>query len=147
MRRIGLLLVVSATLALACAQSTVETNYEVAVVMLPEGRPEAGREAFKSLGCVACHAVAWEKELPAPTSARPGPELGVDSVQSGPGSLATSVVAPSHRVAEKYQTGTQEASPMLDYTDTMTIRQLADIVAYLQRQGLETRAKTQPGPG
>jgi mono/diheme cytochrome c family protein len=147
MRRIGLLLVLGATLALACAQSAVETGYEVAVVMLPEGQPEAGREAFKSLGCVACHAVAWEQGLPSPTSARPGPELGVDAVQSGPGSLATSIIAPSHRVSEKYQAGAQGGSPMLDYTNTMTIRQLADVVAYLQRQGLETQAKTQPGPG
>ena len=147
MRRIGLLLVLSATLALGCAQSTVETDYEVAVVMLPEGRPEAGRDAFRSLGCAACHAVAWEKELPAPTSARPGPELGVDAVKSGPGSLATSIIAPAHRVSEKYQATTPEGSPMLDYTSTMTIRQLADIVAYLQRQGLETQAKMPAGPG
>ena len=36
---------------------------------------------------------------------------------------------------------------MSDYTSTMTVRQLSDIVAYLERQGLETQAKTGVAPG
>ena len=149
MLRRMLLLAVGATLCLACAPSAVETpEYKAAVVMLPEGNPEAGRNAFVSLGCTACHAVAWDRELPAPTSAAPGPELGLDVAKLGPGSLATSIVAPSHQVAEKYRSPSGgKLSPMADFSGTMTIRQLADIVAFLERQGLETQARSGQTPG
>jgi hypothetical protein len=81
-------------------------------------------------------------------SAFPGPELGLDVAKLGPGGLATSVVAPSHQIAEKYRSPTaSNISPMRDYSGVMTIRQLADIVAYLERQGLETQARTGQAPG
>jgi len=150
MRRNLLLLLASGILlCLACTPSTVETpDYAATMLMLPEGQPEAGREAFISLGCAACHAVAWDRELPAPASTVPAPELGLDVAKLGPGGLATSVVAPSHQVAERYRTPTGgKRSPMTDYSGIMTVRQLADIVAYLERQGLETRAKTGQVPG
>ena len=137
------LVVISALLALGCTQSPVETEYRTTMLMLPEGQPAAGRDAFVSLGCAGCHTVAWDEELPAAAVPSLGPELGVDFARLGPGGLATSIVAPSHKVSAKYQGMTQGgASPMRDYTREMTIRQLADIVAYLERQGLETQTKT-----
>lgn len=144
MLRKVLLLASGAMLCLACAPSTVETSdYTATMLLLPEGQPEAGRDAFVSLGCTSCHAVAWDNELPAPVSASPGPELGLDVAKLGPGGLATSVVAPSHQIAEKYRSSIDRSrSPMTDYSAVMTIRQLADIVAYLERQGLETRARS-----
>ncbi len=149
MLRNVLLLSLGAVLCLACAPSTVETpDYEATMLMLPEGQPEAGRTAFVSLGCTSCHAVAWDNELPAPTSPSPGPELGLDVAKLGPGGLATSVVAPSHKIAEKYRSPDGgESSRMADYSGVMTIRQLADIVAYLERQGLETQARSGQTPG
>jgi mono/diheme cytochrome c family protein len=110
--------------------------------MLPEGDPEAGRTAFMSLGCTSCHTVAWDRDLPAPTSPTKAPELGLDSAHPGPGGLATSIIAPSHEVPEEYRVEPSgKVSPMPNYTSTMTIRQLADIVAYLQRQGLKTQTQ------
>jgi len=149
MLRKVLLLTAGAMLCMACAPSTVETpDYRTTMLLLPEGQPEAGRDAFVSLGCFSCHAVAWDKELPAPVSATPGPQLGLDLGKLGPGGLATSIVAPSHDVPEKYRSpATGNRSPMTDYSGVMTIRQLADIVAYLERQGLETQAKTGQTPG
>jgi mono/diheme cytochrome c family protein len=149
MRRKVLLLTVGALLCMACAPSTVETpGYTTTMLLLPEGQPEAGREVFLSLGCFSCHTVAWDTELPAPVSATPGPELGLDRGKLGPGGLATSIVAPSHHVPEQYRApATGNRSPMTDYSGVMTIRQLSDIVAYLERQGLETRAKTGQAPG
>ncbi len=144
-----LLLTAGAMLCTACAPSTVETpDHKATMLMLPEGQPEAGRDAFISLGCRSCHTVAWDRELPAPVSAVRGPELGVDLGKPGSGDLATSIVAPSHDIAEKYRPpsgGT--VSRMGDYSEVMTVRQLADIVAYLERQGLKTRAKTGQGSG
>ena len=56
MQRTLLLVALAASLALACTQSPDGTEYQVTMLMLPEGQPEAGREAFVSFGCVACHA-------------------------------------------------------------------------------------------
>jgi len=143
MRVTILLFALCAILTSGCAQSPVDTDYHATMLLLPEGEPDAGREAFVSLGCMACHAVAWDEDLPNAGAAVMGPELGLDVSKLGPGGLATSVVAPSHKVSEKYRKMAQgEVSPMRDYTREMTIRQLADIVAYLQRQGLETQTRT-----
>ena len=143
MRRMMLLFAMGTLLTAACAPSTVETGeYKATMVMLPDGKPDAGREAFVTLGCAACHAVAWDADLPAPVHPNPGPELGLDPTKLGPGGLATSIVAPSHKVAAKYRRGEGDLSPMADYTGLMTVRQLSDIVSYLERQGLETKART-----
>ena len=40
------LVVISALLALGCTQSPVETEYRTTMLMLPEGQPAAGRDAF-----------------------------------------------------------------------------------------------------
>ena len=147
MRCTVLLIALGTMLALACTQGSVETDHQVTMLMLPDGDPEAGREAFISLGCAACHAVAWADDLPAPVSAVVGPELGLDVPHGGPGRLATSIVAPSHRVSTKYAVKTESgasASPMTNFNSVMTIQQLSDIVAFLQRKGLETQSKTQP---
>lgn len=149
MRLSGLLVILGALPAAACLQGAPDGGYEVAVMVLPEGRPEAGRSTFVSLGCVACHRVAWEDDLPTPTSRTPGPELGLDASQLGPGEIASSIIAPNHRVAPKYrQTAADDSSPMPNFAATMTIEQLADLVAYLRRQGAETQAKIGGGaPG
>ena len=144
MKRKAMLLALAPLLALACGQAADHGDYELAMLMLPEGQPEAGREAFVALGCATCHAVAWDGELPAPVSPTPGPELGVDPVQLGPGGVAASITAPAHKVPARYRKD-DGATPMPEYSQIMTIRQLADIVTYLRRQGLETQARTGSG--
>ncbi len=150
MQRTLLILALGAISTLGCGHVAIESDdYTATMVMLPVGDPDAGRQAFLSLGCTTCHTVAWDTELPAPVSATSGPELGLDVAKPGLGGLATSIVAPSHHVSEKYgASGDGGRSPMVDYTATMTIRQLADIVAYLERQGLVTHTRTgQSAPG
>jgi mono/diheme cytochrome c family protein len=143
------LVVIGMSLALGCAQNPVETEYRTTMLALPEGEAEAGREAFVSLGCAACHKVASDEELPTSDAGALGPELGLEVAKLGPGGLATSIVAPSHKVPAKYQGLTEGgASPMRDYTREMTIRQLADLVAYLERQGLKSQTRSgQAAPG
>ena len=149
MRRIAILMSLAALLGpcvTGCgptADSGDQPDYEVAVVMLPEGDAEAGKAAFVQLGCAACHQVAWDEDLPAPTSPAPGPELGVNALQPGTGGLAGAITAPAHRVPEAFRKA-DDTSPMPEYAEVMTLRQLADIVVYLRRQGMETRARSTP---
>jgi mono/diheme cytochrome c family protein len=142
MQRNLLILTLGLALTLACTPGTVETDYQKTALMLPEGEADAGREVFVSLGCAACHTVSGAEDLPAPNSAKPGPELGLDAYLGDSGRLATSIVAPSHTVSAKYRDQTTDGqSPMRDFTSTMTIKQLSDLVAFLQRQGLQTQSK------
>jgi len=117
-------------------------DYEIATLVMPEGHPEAGREVFLELGCASCHAVGWETEFPAPHSAKPGPELDRSLTMQTSGGIATSIIVPSHYVpADIRRTAEGKVSPMADFTETMTVRELIDVVAYLRAQGAETVAR------
>jgi hypothetical protein len=77
--------------------------------------------------------------MPDPVVDPPGPELGVEHAQQSAGLLATSIIAPSHFVpADRIANGEDRLSPMGDFTETMTVRQLIDMVAYLRSRGTET---------
>jgi sulfur-oxidizing protein SoxX len=85
--------------------------------------------------CNACHRVAGENQV------APVAEPAVPVVLGGritrvmtDGALADSIVNPSHRIAYKSGTGVRAGtlSRMPDYTDAMTVRELADLIAYLQ---------------
>lgn len=112
-------------------------GYDTVVLSLPRGATGAGRQAFVDLKCTACHRVTGEPDLPAPVSANPGPDLGAELASRTAGAVATAIVAPSH--AMSVATGaavragvTGALSPMGDYSESMTVRQLLDLIAYLQ---------------
>lgn len=103
---------------------------------LPDGDPVAGREVFVVLECFACHRVAGE-DFPAPTEAEDVVvELGGETPRIKTyGELVTSIINPSHRVAPGYRrrdTFVGDESRMAVYNETMTVRELIDLVAYLQ---------------
>jgi len=113
---------------------------------LPEnGDIGRGRAAFMELGCHECHKVVGEN-FPAPTADPPVPvALGgtVHEIRTD-GYLVTSMINPSHKLAgyPKDQVATAEGkSRMPDETEAMTVRQLVDLVAYLQ-----SRYKVVPAP-
>lgn len=103
---------------------------------LPDGDPAKGKDAFIALQCNNCHTVDGV-ELPAPTA---HPDLQV--VIGGKvakiktyGELVTSVINPSHDISPGFdhrKPAGAKKSPMPDYTQVMTARQLIDIVAFLQ---------------
>jgi len=99
---------------------------------LPAGGDlERGKALFVSLGCNACHEVAGS-DLPKPTMQPPvGVVLGgtVD-YQITDGSLVSSIINPSHH--KQVRAGGKTRMPDLD--DVLTVRQLTDLVAYLQSQ-------------
>ena len=85
------------------------------------------------LFCTSCHLVAGDGELPQPVSANPGPILGTKHAVMAPGALASSVVSLSHIVTEAIAARSGGSlSPMGDFSDAMTVRQLVDLVAYLR---------------
>lgn len=106
--------------------------------VLPEGDIEQGKAAFLSLGCTQCHTVA-DSDIEQPDDAEYQVALGGKLIQvEHYGDLLTSIVNPNHRVApdmrQQGDTGNEEdtaVSPMPDFTETMTVVQLIDVVEFL----------------
>jgi len=112
---------------------------------LPTGDVERGKAAFLDLKCYACHTVSGMdfavrgKEYAKLRSVVLG---GESRTLKTYGELVTSIVNPSHSLALGYPNelitqGGQSA--MTNFNDTLTVRQLSDLVAFLQsRYRLET---------
>jgi cytochrome c2 len=134
MRRTLLLVGLSLLLLAGCAGSD-DKGYKVAMLVMPDGHPQAGREAFVNLGCPACHSVTWDEEMQKPVAAVDAPELDKVVARTSAGMLATAIVCPSHYVPweTKEKTGS-ELSPMGEFTEAMTVQELIDVVAYLKAQ-------------
>jgi L-cysteine S-thiosulfotransferase len=121
--------------SLACAPPEEEPAAEERVVaaFLPAGDAAAGREAFVMLHCYACHQVAGDPDLPATVATEPGPVLGPAQASLSQGELVSAIVVPSHAVVEPREEFAEgELSRMGDFTQVMTVRQLVDVVSYLE---------------
>ena len=100
---------------------------------LPAGDAAEGRKVFADMECFACHTVKGETFSATPKTPRgSGPDL------SGMGShhpaeyFAESIVNPNRVVVDgPGYTGPDGFSKMPSYADTMTLKQLVDVVAYL----------------
>jgi mono/diheme cytochrome c family protein len=103
---------------------------------LPDGDAVAGREAFLYMQCHQCHSIEGV-ELPAiPGQPPPYVELGgaVSKVKTY-GELVTAIINPSHRLAQGYArdvVAVEGESKMYNYNAHMTVKELTDIVMYLQ---------------
>jgi L-cysteine S-thiosulfotransferase len=103
-----------------------------------QGDVAAGREAFIAHRCQRCHTIAGET-LPQPAGMSfPMLQLGAAPTKiRSYADLTTSIVNPNHALSERYrqqlqQTGVPPNSPMpAESLDTMTVRELIDIVAFL----------------
>lgn len=105
-----------------------------------QGDIAAGRQAFIDHRCHQCHSIADERLPPLAGADRPILELGgpTTTVRSY-ADLTTSIINPDHAISERYvdQELTRNAqlpleSPMpMPSIDTVTVRQLIDIVAFL----------------
>jgi cytochrome c len=126
-----------AGLVLAFGAALSEESVQTVTVKLPLGDPEAGKRAFVELSCVACHRVAGQPGLPEPVSGSQGPSLGPLQALQSPSQIATSIVSPSHQIVEDLRVARDgDLSPMGDYTASMTVRQLVDLIAFV-RSGSE----------
>lgn len=103
---------------------------------LPEGDPAAGQATFIRLQCQQCHSVAG-LTLPGQS----GPNRDIDVVLGGEvtkvrtyGDLVTSIINPSHRIMPnpRQALADGDVSRMRVYNDVMTVRELVDLVTFLQ---------------
>lgn len=101
---------------------------------LPAGDPDAGREAFIHLGCHTCHhATGGGLEGVTDVGEKPGMDLGGMGGMHPAEYFAESILNPNNVIiAGPGYTGHDGLSTMPDYIDSMTVRQLVDVVAYLQ---------------
>jgi sulfur-oxidizing protein SoxX len=103
----------------------------------PDGNPAQGKIEFVALGCNTCHSVSGV-DLPAPTVQPPVPVVlgGQTNIEPADGYLAASIIYPSYRLAayprQAITNGGQSRMP--SYADRITVRQLTDVVAFLQTQ-------------
>jgi sulfur-oxidizing protein SoxX len=103
---------------------------------LPDGDPQAGREAFIYMQCHQCHTIEG-LELPMiPGQDPPYVELGgnVTAVKTY-GQLITAIIYPSHKLASGYAeevVSEDGVSNMYIYNEHMTVQELIDIVMFLQ---------------
>lgn len=125
----------AAVLLLALAAACTSGRHSSAGFRLPDGDPARGETAFAALECNSCHEVSG---VPMPAAE---PRLAPPVVLGGrvprqitDGYLATAIINPSHALAPLplKQISTNGQSRMSDYTATLTARQLADLVAFLQ---------------
>lgn len=111
-------------------------------VYFPEGNAAAGKVVFENLQCFSCHEVVGE-DYPEPTAITPTyVALGQRAKPLTRESLFESIIAPSHEFAqprppEKLPFGTDTVkiaghSRMTDFSAQMTVRELIDLVAYLE---------------
>jgi hypothetical protein len=105
-----------------------------------EGDIAAGRQAFLDHRCHQCHSIADERLPPLAGADRPIFELGGETTMvRSYADLTTSIINPDHAISERYRdqelvlnTTIPLESPMpMPNIDTMTVRQLIDIVAFL----------------
>ncbi len=128
------LLIAALILGASLAYAAPEAEYDKIDLAVPIGDAAAGREAFVALYCTSCHAVEGESGMAEPVASQmPVPMLGPDHGKMSRGKLASAIVAPSHTVSKEVAKKTEgKLSPMADFSETMTVRQLVDLVAYLR---------------
>jgi hypothetical protein len=127
-----------AAIALMCAAGACADARSPAGLALPTGDPEAGRQVFLDLRCCSCHRVAG-LDLPSPVASPEVPVVLGGRVASpvADGALITAIVNPSHGVSARHQPDlvkVGQRSRMGDFSGTMTVRQLVDLVAFLRAQ-------------
>ncbi len=103
---------------------------------LPDGDPQAGREAFLYMQCHQCHSIKGEQLPGIPGQEPPYVELGGDvTMVKTYGDLITSIINPSHKLARGYAkevVAEDGESKMYVYNHHMTVQELIDIVMFLQ---------------
>ncbi len=103
---------------------------------LPAGDIEEGKSTYKRLSCNECHSISdieWQGGSDS-LKIYLGGEI---STQKSYGDLVTSIINPSHKIAQRYKqkTATEEGlSKMKNYNEVMTVQELVDLVSFLQSE-------------
>lgn len=113
------------------AQGGVPTGWRF---LLPAGDAARGRTTFVALECFACHQVKGET-FPATVKTKrgSGPELTGMGSHHPPEYFAESIMNPNRVIVlGPGYTGDDGLSRMPDYSDSLSVRQLVDLVVYLK---------------
>jgi Cu/Ag efflux protein CusF len=94
---------------------------------LPKGDPTKGKAVFEKFECYYCHEVRGE-QFPYPTES--APELSQMGAMHPVEFFAESIMNPNAVVPKTYREADGK-SPMTDFTEKMTVRELIDVSAYL----------------
>ena len=103
---------------------------------LPQGDPVEGRKVFVEMECYKCHEVKGDL-FPAVVEGERGvgPELSQMAGMHPPEFFAEAIVNPNAVIdpedKEKGYLGDDGRSKMPDYNDLLTVKQVADLAAYL----------------
>jgi len=135
--------IVISIVVLAVAGTGCSGRHSASAFHLPrDGDIERGKAAFVALGCNSCHEVSGV-DLSRPTVQPPVPVVlgGTVDARLSDAYLVTSIIYPSYELAPypKDQISSGGQSRMPHYEDRMTVRQLTDIVAFLQSRYLVPR--------
>ena len=121
-----------------CGSAAGAMADEVEMLSLPYGDEERGRQVFQDLRCNDCHVVSGDAELAKVVAEKRGPALGLKQAGYKSRFLAQSIIDPSHAIAPGFRDKENPAgSRMGDLTETMTVQQLSDLVAYLRSRDEE----------
>jgi mono/diheme cytochrome c family protein len=130
---VKLALILITVLAAACSNPKSSAGFR-----LPDGDAERGKAVFLELKCHTCHTVQGT-DIPLPSKEYAYVRVVVlgGEVQRVKtyGELVTSIINPSHSLAPGYPKELitkDNQSAMTNFSDTMTVRQLIDLVAFLQ---------------
>lgn len=110
---------------------------ESAGFTLPKGDAERGKETFMDLGCTYCHTVDGVEGLRADMAA-PARTIVLGGEKSRVytyGELVTSIINPSHKISQRESGDVVDAdgnSQMVVYNDIMTVREMTDLVTFLE---------------
>jgi mono/diheme cytochrome c family protein len=102
--------------------------------LLPRGDAAEGRKVFAALECFACHEIKGESFPQSSKTPRAnGPELTGMGSHHPAEYFAESIVNPNRVIVQgSGYTGADGLSKMPSYADSMTLKQLVDVVAYLK---------------
>jgi Cu/Ag efflux protein CusF/cytochrome c553 len=94
---------------------------------MPKGDPTKGKAVFDRFECYYCHEVRGE-QFPAPTER--APELSQMGPMHPVEFFAESIMNPNAIVPKEYRQSDGK-SPMTDFTEKMTVRELIDVSVYI----------------
>jgi hypothetical protein len=116
-----------------CAEKAASTEpYQPRSSFLSSGDPIAGKRTFLELKCETCHRVAGD-DFNLELHDTAGPQLGSAQALQSADLVASSIVAPGHKISREPGAWQQQDGPsMADYSRVMTVRQLIDLVSYIQ---------------
>lgn len=110
---------------------------------LPKGDPTKGKAVFEKFECYYCHEVRGE-QFPPPTE--DAPELSQMGPMHPVEFFAESIMNPNAVVPKAYRAADGK-SPMTDFTEKMTVKELIDVSAYVASLRPKSAPKAVTGQG